>query len=126
MQSIQYTNIYSGNYVDYGQLILPVTCYEGGEPDLNSRTRIVQSIEHQNSILKGKKITRLKRSYMSNNSRHFRTTYCNIRRGTDDSLVKTLGTVSVSTLKTTAGTPSQITFTDTTNNYPLNVGDKYQ
>jgi hypothetical protein len=114
----------SGNYVDKGQLDISGKMYDGGEPDLNSRTRVVQSVEHQNSILKGKKITRVKAFLIRTTTSTSGTAYCNIRRGTDGSLVKTIGTVGVSGLNTTVGTPSQITFTDTTNNYPINVGDK--
>lgn len=114
----------SGNYVDKGQLDVSGKMYEGGEPDLNSRTRVVQSIEHQNSILKSAKLTRIKAFLYRTTVGTTGTAYCNIRRGTDDSLVKTIGTVAVSTLSTTVGTPSQITFQDVTNNYPLNVGDK--
>ncbi|MFI5405863.1 MAG: hypothetical protein ACHQ1D_05040, partial [Nitrososphaerales archaeon] len=114
----------SGNYVDNAQIDLSGKMYEGGEPDLNSRTRVVQSIEHQNSILKGKKITRVKAFLIRTTTGTSGTAYCNIRRGTDDSLIKTLDTVGVSSLNTTVDTPSEITFTDTTNNYPLNVGDK--
>ncbi len=114
----------SGNYVDNAQRHLAGQMYEGGEPDLNSRTRVVQSVEHQNSILKGKKITRVKAFLIRTTTGTSGTAYCNIRRGTDDSLVKTLGTTSVSLLSTTLSAPSEITFTDTTNNYPLNVGDK--
>ena len=115
----------SGNYVDNAQVDIAGKMYDGGEPDLNSRTRVVQSIEHQSSILKGKKITRVKAFlYRTLVATAGGTVYCNIRRGTDDSLVKTLGTVALSSLSTTVGTPSQITFEDTTNNYPLNVGDK--
>jgi hypothetical protein len=116
-----YTN---GNYIDYAQRDLAAGYYEGGEPDLNSRTRVVQSVEHQNSRLKGKKITQVKAFLIRTTTSTSGTAYCNIRRGTDDSLVKTIGTVGVSGLNTTVGTPSQITFTDTTNNYPMNVGDK--
>ena len=114
----------NGNYVDNAQIDVAGKMYEGGEPDLNSRTRVVQSIEHQNSILKGKKITRVKAFLYRTTVGTSGTAYCNIYRGSDNSLVKTLGTVSVSTLSTTLGTPSEIIFEDTTNNYPLNVGDK--
>jgi hypothetical protein len=97
--------------------------YEGGEPDLNSRTRVVQSIEHQNSLLKAKKITRVKAFLYRTTVGTSGTVYCNIRNSSD-SLIKTLDTVAVSSLNTTPGTPSEITFEDPTNNYPLNVGDK--
>jgi hypothetical protein len=114
----------SSNYIDKAQLDVAGKMYEGGEPDLNSRTRVMQSIEHQNSRLKAKKITRVKAYLYRTTVGTSGTAYCNIRRGSDDSLVKTIGTVSVSSVSTTIGTPSEITFTDTTNNYPLNVGDK--
>jgi hypothetical protein len=113
----------SGNYVDNAQRHLAGHLYEGGEPDLVSRTRVAQSIEHQNSRLKGKKITRVKAFLIRTTTGTTGTAYCNVRNSSD-SLIKTLGTVAVSSLNTTAGTPSQITFTDVTNNYPLNVGDK--
>jgi len=113
----------SGNYVDQSQRDLAGKMYEGGEPDLVSRTRVSQSIEHQNSRLKSKKITRVKAFLYRTTVGTTGTAYCNIRNGSDD-LIKTLGTVSVSTLSTTVGTPSEITFTDTTNNYPMTVDDK--
>ena len=119
------TQTYNGvNYTDNAQRDLAGTYYSGGEPDLNSRTRVVQSLEHQNSILKGKKITRVKAFLIRTTTGTSGTAYCNIRRGTDDSLVKTLDTVAVSSLSSTPATPSEIIFEDTTNNYPLNVGDK--
>ena len=113
----------SGNYVDKAQMDVAGKMYEGGEPDLNSRTRVAQSIEHQNSILKGKKITRVKAFLYRTTVGTTGTAYCNVRNSSD-SLIKTLDTVAVSTLSTTVGTPSEITFEDVTNNYPLNVGDK--
>jgi hypothetical protein len=113
----------SGQYVDYAQRDLAAGYYEGGEPDLNSRTRVVQSIEHQNSLLKAKKITRVKAFLYRTTVGTSGTVYCNIRNSSD-SLIKTLDTVAVSSLNTTPGTPSEITFEDPTNNYPLNVGDK--
>ena len=114
----------SGNYTDKAILDVAGKMYEGGEPDLNSRTRVVQSIEHQNSRLKAKKITRVKAFLYRTTVGTSGTVYCNIRRGTDDSLVKTIGFTGVGGLSTAVDTPSQITFEDTTNNYPLNVGDK--
>lgn len=113
----------SGNYVDKAQMDVAGKMYEGGEPDLNSRTRVAQSIEHQNSILKGKKITRVKAFLIRTTTDTSGTVYCNVRNSSD-SLIKTLDTYAASSLNTAVGTPSEITFEDTTNNYPLNVGDK--
>lgn len=112
----------NGNYVDQGQRDLAGKMYEGGEPDLNSRTRVAQSIEHQNSRLKGKKITRVK-AFLIRTGTASGTCFCNIRNDNDD-LIKTLDSIAVSGLNTTVSTPSEITFEDTTNNYPMNVGDK--
>jgi len=114
----------TGNYVDYANLDMAGKMYSGGEPDLNSRTRVAQSIETQNSRLKGKKPTRVQTWLYRTTSATSGTAYCNIRRGFDDSLVGTIGTVSVSTLSTTAATPTSVTFTNTAMNYPLTVGDK--
>lgn len=115
----------SGNYVDHSQRDLAGKMYTGGEPDLNSRTRVVQSIEHQNSRLKGKKITRVKVYLYRTTTNVSGTVTCNIMRGSDDSLVKSLGAgTSASTLSTNPASPSFVTFEDTTNNYPLTVGDK--
>jgi hypothetical protein len=114
----------NGNYVDQSQRDLAGKLESGGEPDLNSRTRVAQSIEHQNSRLKGKKITRIKQYLYRTNTNVSGTVYCNIRRGTDDSLVKTIDTVAASTLSTNAAAPTFVEFEDTTNNYPLTVDDK--
>lgn len=114
----------SGNYVDKAQMDVAGKMYEGGEPDLNSRTRVAQSIEHQNSILKGKKITRVKAFlFRTKVDTLGGTVYCNVRNSSD-SLIKTLGFTGVGGLSTSVGTPSEITFEDVTNNYALNVGDK--
>jgi len=117
----------NGNYVDQGQRDLAGKMYEGGEPDLNSRTRVAQSIEHQNSRLKGKKITRVK-AFLIRTGTASGTAFCNIRNSNDD-LIKTLlydgdPGVPVSGLSTTASTPTEVIFEDTTNNYPMDVGDK--
>lgn len=112
----------SGNYVDNAQRDLAGKMYEGGQPDLNSRTRVAQSIEHQDSRLKGKKITRVN-AYLIKTGTASGTCYCNIRNS-NDSLIKTLNTVSVSGLSATASAPTFVPFEDTTNNYPMNVGDK--
>ena len=118
----------SGNYTDQGQRDLAGIFYEGGEPDLNSRTKVAQSIEHQNSRLKGKKITRVKAFLIRTTTNTTGTVYCNIINANND-LVKTLlhdgnPGAPVSTLSTAVGTPTEITFEDTTNNYPMAVGDK--
>lgn len=117
----------NGNYVDQGQRDLAGIMYEGGEPDLNSRTRVAQSIEHQNSRLKGKKITRVK-AFLIRTGTASGTCFCNIRNDNDD-LIKTLlyqgnPGVPVSGLSTNVAAPTEITFEDTTNNYPMDVGDK--
>lgn len=114
----------NGNYVDHSQRDLAGKMYSGGEPDLNSRTRVAQSIEHQDSRLKGKKITKVQVYLYRANTSTSGTVSCNIRRGTDDSLVKTLGTFAVSSLSSTVGSPTLVPFEDTTNNYPMTVGDK--
>lgn len=114
----------SGNYVDNAQRDLAGKMYSGGEPDLNSRTRVAQSIEHQDSRLKGKKITRVKQYLYRTTTATSGTVYCNIRRGSDDSLVKTIGTYAASSLSSTVATPTFVPFEDTTNNYPMTVGDK--
>jgi hypothetical protein len=113
----------SGNYTDKSQIDIAGKMYDGGEPDLNSRTRVVQSIEHQNSRLKGKKLTNIG-TYLIKTGSASGTVYCNIRRGSDDSLIKTIGTYPVSSLSSTPATPTFVDLTDTTNNYPMNVGDK--
>lgn len=114
----------SGSYVDDAQHDLAGNMWGGGEPDLSSRTRVAQSIEHQDSRLKGKKITRVKAFLYRTTSNVSGTVYCNIRRGSDDSLVKTLDTVAASTLSTNPAVPTQPVFDDVTNNYPMTVGDK--
>lgn len=114
-----YTN---GNYTDQAQRDLAGIYYEGGEPDLVSRTRVAQSVEHQSSRLKGKKITRVK-AFLIRTGTASGTAYCNIRNSNDD-LIKTLDTVAVSSLSTDPAIPSEITFENTTNNYPLTVNDK--
>ena len=113
----------SGSYVDDAQHDLAGKMWEGGEPDLTSRTRVAQSIEHQDSRLKGKKITRVKAFLVRSNVDTSGTVYCNIRNANDD-LIKTLDGIAVSTLNATLGTPSEKIFEDTTNNYPMTVGDK--
>lgn len=116
---------YNGNYVDQAQYDMAGEMYSGGEPDLNSRTRVAQSIEHQDSILKGKKITRVKQYLYRTNTSVSGTVYCNIRRGSDDALIKSLGAgFSVSSLSSTASNPTFVEFTDTTNNYPMGIDDK--
>lgn len=119
------TQIYdNGNYVDDAQRDLAGKMYTGGEPDLTSRTRVAQSIEHQDSRLKGKKITRVQVWLRRTTTNTSGTVTCCIRRGSDDSLVKALGTHPVSSLTTSISSPSVVTFEDTTNNYPMTVGDK--
>lgn len=118
----------NGNYIDKGQNDLAGTYYEGGEPDLNSRTRVAQSIEHQNSRLKGKKITRIKVFLRRTTTSTTGTVYCNIRNSNGD-LVKTLlyngnPGFPASNLGTNVTVPAEVIFQDTTNNYPLDVGDK--
>lgn len=118
------TQTYDGvNYTDLAQRDLAGKTFTGGEPDLTSRTRVAQSIEHQDSRLKGKKITRVKVFLYRTTVGTSGTVYCNIM-GTNDELIKTIGSTPVSALSTTVGSPSAITFEDTTNNYPLNVDDK--
>jgi hypothetical protein len=112
----------SGNYVDNAQRHLAGHLYEGGEPDLVSRTRVAQSIHHQNSILKGKKITSVY-AHLIKTGTASGTVYCNIRTSSD-ALIKTLGTFSVSSLSSTVSAPSFIEFTDVTNNYPMTVDDR--
>jgi hypothetical protein len=112
----------SGNYVDNGQRDLAGQMYEGGEPDLVSRTRVAQSIHHQNSILKGKKLTSVY-AFLIKTGTASGTVYCNIRTSSND-LIKTLGTYSVSSLSSTVSAPSFIEFTDVTNNYPMTVDDR--
>lgn len=113
----------NGNYVDDAQRDLAGLLQGGGEPDLNSRTRVAQSIEHQDSRLKGKKITRVQVWLYRTTTSTSGTVFCNIRRA-DDSLVKTLDSYPVSGLSSTVSVPSVRVFEDTTNNYPLGVGDK--
>ena len=116
---------YNGNYVDQAQYDMAGEMYSGGEPDLNSRTRVAQSVEHQDSVLKGKKITRVKQYLYRTNTSVSGTVYCNIRRGSDDALIKSLGAgFSVSSLSSTASNPTFVEFTDTTNNYPMTIDDK--
>lgn len=118
------TQTYDGvNYTDLAQRDLAGKTFTGGEPDLTSRTRVAQSIEHQDSRLKGKKITRVKVFLYRTTVGTSGTVYCNIM-GTNDELIKTIGSTPVSALSTTVGSPSAITFEDTTNNYPMNVDDK--
>lgn len=114
----------NGNYVDDAQRDLAGKIYSGGEPDLGSRTRVAQSIEHQNSRLKGKKITRVKAFLVRTDTSTSGTVYCNIRNANND-LIKSLGAgIAVSTLSVNAASPSQPIFEDTTNNYPMTVDDK--
>lgn len=112
----------SGNYSDKSQLDVSGKMYEGGEPDLNSRTRVAQSIEHQNSILKGKKITNVG-IFLIKTGAASGTLYCNIRNASDN-LIKTISTYPVSSLSTSPASPTFLDLTNTTNNYPMNVGDK--
>lgn len=114
----------NGNYIDNAQIDVSGKYYIGGEPDLNSRTRVVQSIENQNSILKGKKITKVETYLYRTTVGTTGTLYCNIRRNTDDTLVKTLDTIAVSSLSTSPTVPTFATFDDVDNTYILTTGDK--
>lgn len=118
------TQHYNGNYVDDAQHDLAGKYYTGGEPDLTSRTRIAQSIEHQSSRLKGKKITRVTAYMYRINTSVTGNVYCNIRRGSDDALIKTLQFHPVSTFNANPAVPTTVVFTDTSNSYALGVGDK--
>lgn len=102
--------------------------YTGGEPDQNSRTRVVQSIEHQNSIIKGKKITKVIVKLYRTTIATTGTVYCSLYRGSDGQLIKTLESggnpgYAVSSLSTNPAAPTTVIFEDT-NNYPMTVGDK--
>lgn len=114
----------AGNYIDNGELDVSGKYYTGGEPDLNSRIRVVQSIENQNSLLKGKRITKVIAQLYRTTVSTTGTLFCNIRRNTDDTLVKTLGTVPVSSLSTAPDLPTAATFSDVNNTYVLTTGDK--
>lgn len=118
------TQVYqSGSYTDRGQLDIAGTYYDGGEPDMTSRTKVAQSVEHQNSRLKGKKITRVKVFLVRSTSDTSGTVYCNIINS-NNNLVKTIGTSPASGLTTNFAAPTEVTFEETTNNYPMSVGDK--
>lgn len=97
--------------------------YTGGEPDQNSRVRVVQSIEHQNSIIRTKKITKVIAHLIRANTSTTGTVYCSLYRGSDNQLIKTLGEYSVGLLSTDPANPTAVTFDDA-NNYPMAVGDK--
>lgn len=117
--------IYDGlNYTDLGHADLAIKMYTGGELDSNSRERIAQYISHNSSRLKGAILTRIKSHLYRTTTDTTGTVYCNIRRGTDDNLMKTLGTITASALPTDPTTPLECIFNDTTNTYPLAVTDK--
>lgn len=99
--------------------------YTGGEPDVNSRTRVAQVIEHQDSFINRRKITKVVAQLIRSNTSTTGTVTCEIR-DMNDQLIKTLASYSVGLLSTNPASPSEVTFEDVNNpnNYPMAVGDK--
>ena len=109
---------------DVGNKDMSGRIYIGGDIDTNSRSRVVQSIEVDTSHLKGVKPSKVIMYIYRTTTATTGTAYCTLRRGTDDELITTMGSVSVSTLSTNAASPTTVTFTNTANDYVLTVGDK--
>jgi len=114
----------NGSTYDIGYKDLAGTIYIGGDLDVNSRSRIAQSIENQSSLLKGKKITRVILFLYKTTAATSGIAYCTVRRGIDDQLIATLGTVFTSTLSTDPAAPTPVEFVDLSNDYVMDVGDK--
>ncbi len=114
----------AGTTTDIGNKDIAGRVYVGGDIDTNSRSRVVQSIELDTSGIKGLRITKAIMYLYRTTSATTGTAYCIVRRGVDDELVSTLGSVSVSTLSTNPSSPTTVTFTNTTNDYVMTVGDK--
>lgn len=114
----------SGSTYDIGNKDMAGTIFIGGELDTNSRSRITQSIEHQSSEFKGLRLTRVILYLFRTTSNTTGTGYVNIRRGIDDEIMTTLGSVNVSTLSTNPVNPTPITFTNLSSSYVLDVKDR--
>lgn len=112
------------NTVDVGNKDMAGTIYIGGELDVNSRSRITQTIEHQNSEYKGLQITRAIIYMYRTTTNTTGTAYCYIRRGLDDEVMTPLGTINVASLSTSPVTPTPVSFTSQSSTYVLDVGDR--
>ena len=75
-------------------------------------------------ILKGRAFTRIILYLYRTTTATSGTAYVNIRRGTDDQVMSTIGTVAVSTLGTDPQTPTPVVFENLSNTYVTSLNDK--
>ncbi len=109
-------------YSDNAQIDLAAKMYTGGEPDVDSRTRVGQKIVTNDSTMDGKKLTKIG-VWMKNPNGAVGNIHCMIFRASDDAQpIVTLGDpIGASTI----GTSYQyVEFEDTTNGYVMDVNDK--
>jgi hypothetical protein len=109
---------------DVGMKDLAGRLFIGGDLDVNSRSRIVQSIERDESIIKGRRLTRVMLYLYRTTTATSGTGYVTIRRGTDDQVMSTIGSVAISTLGTNPLTPTPVVFENLTNEYTTTLSDK--
>lgn len=111
---------------DYAIYDLAGEFFTGGKIDVSSRTRVGQYIKDQSSLflnVESNKVTFIDFWAMVVGSPSG-TIYINIRRGTDDSVIKTIGTIPISNITGTITAPTLIHVQDFTNTYNLEVDDK--
>lgn len=107
-------------YSDNAQIDISGKMYIGGEPDLNSRTRIAQKIIEDESIMDGKKLTKIS-VWLINPTSLSGNIHCIVYRGSDDQPMVTIETIAASGV----GTGWTLkTFTNVNNGYVLDQNDK--
>lgn len=111
---------------DLGNYDLAGTFYTGGLPDATSRLRVSQFINAQGSLFlntTNNQVTFVQ-LYLTKIGSPTGTVTVHIRRGVDDSDIKQIGSIAVSSITTTSPTPTVLSVTDTTNTYILEAKDK--
>lgn len=107
-------------YTDNAQVDISGSMFFGGEPDLNSRTRVAQKIITNDSIIDGEKLTKIL-VYLKNPSGVLGNIHCIIYRGSDDQPIFTIESIPASSIGTNW---TATEFENTNNGYVLDVDDK--
>lgn len=110
---------------DQGQYDLAGTFYIGGQLDFTSKNRIGQHINTQNSrfiTTENNRVTELYLTFTKIGD-PVGNIFVNIRRGTDDSNIKTLGTIAASSITNDFTVGTTVKVSDLTNSYVLETKD---